>query len=138
MAEEKKRFPWWLVVCAVVAVLLAAVIGFIETVGRRGTPADRYERVGKGILTKAGMVKEDIVAILGAPTKIENGSKRGEICVWQDGPAEIRVCFSHTRDDEWEAIWSRFDEDGAYRRSVTWRIRRWAEQAYTAIHGRRR
>jgi uncharacterized membrane protein len=37
MAEEKMRFPWWLVVCAAVAMILAAALGFVETAGGKGT-----------------------------------------------------------------------------------------------------
>jgi hypothetical protein len=59
MAERKKRFPWWLAACAAALAIVAAVLGFIETVGRQGTIVGRYDRLTKG------MSYADIISVLG-------------------------------------------------------------------------
>jgi hypothetical protein len=63
MAEEKKRFPWWLVAGGLAAVILAAAraVSFIETTGRRGALVVGYERI------TARMPEADVLAILGPP-----------------------------------------------------------------------
>lgn len=45
MAEPKKRFPYRLLACSAPLIVFAAVMGFIETVGRHGTIIGRYEQV---------------------------------------------------------------------------------------------
>jgi hypothetical protein len=59
MPDEKKRFPWRLAACAFLLVALAAVLGFIETVGRQGTIVGRYERI------RVGMLRTETDSILG-------------------------------------------------------------------------
>ena len=49
MADERKRFPWWLIACAALLVPLAAVVGFIETLGRHGSVVQNYELVKEGM-----------------------------------------------------------------------------------------
>src|SRR5579885_1863223 len=88
MPEEKKRFPWWLVVCALVCVIGAALLGFIETVGRRGTIVGRYERLlaptymqslagGRDIEgLDMNMSENDVVAALGSSTDCRDEATR--------------------------------------------------------------
>jgi len=52
---------------------------------------------------------------------------------WEDGPVEVLVSFKHrTGWLEYKVLRLRSD------RFTWWHVRRWAEQAYTAIHGPRR
>jgi hypothetical protein len=175
----KKRFPWRLLACAVVLVLIAAVVGFIETVGREGTIIGRYEQV------RDGMSKEQVVAILGPEQpsswvgeeeamrrekelnrtqKLVDIVKRvqrhiqgvdpsdGRLLDWAEwkiGPASVYVDFvandwdgriPRSRKDiaRWSVVskdlWLEFDGPPP----IAWRLRCWAEQVYTAIHGPRR
>lgn len=80
MPETQKRFPYRLLVCSVVLVILAAAIGLIETVGRRGTIVGRYERLRAPtyLQTLAGgadmegfdlnMSESEVLAVLGPYT----------------------------------------------------------------------
>ena len=130
MAEEKKRFPWRLVVCAVVLVPLAAALGLFETVGRKGTIIGRYDRV------KKGMSWFDVTAILGPAS--DNGLDGNlldldsyTVC-WQEGPATIVVEF----DPETVVLHKRIATYPPFTRDhFWWHVHRWAEKAYTAIHG---
>jgi hypothetical protein len=156
MAEEKKRFPWRLVVCAAVLVPVAAVLGFIETVGRQGTILGRSEEV------KDGMSREQVHRILGTPSisHVDAEWFDGRVIVdtddqWFDGPVSVDVEFwknevshrtllirSDPDYDYADNYWNRgpVHHWGPYTRThrVWWNIRRWAEQAYTAVHGPRR
>jgi|SRR5579885_1535468 len=128
MPEEKKRFPWWLLGCAVALVLLAAVVGFIETVGRERTIIGRFDKL------EVGMPETKVEAILGRADLEQSGS------YWHEGPVDVEVVWqTEWKDDEPQgrrvARKSYRVESGGY---ALWRIRRWAEQAYTAIHGPRR
>ena len=128
MAEAKKRFPWWLVVCAALLVPLAAALGLIETVGRRGTLVGRYERL------KEGMSKEEIRAILGAPqARLSIAPSEMNAWVWDDGPAKVSVWLDHHGD----VLYSPHLTVENLPPTV-WRVRRWAERAYSAIHDPRR
>ena len=152
MAEEKKRFPWWLVVCAAVLLLLGAVVGFIETVGRQGTIVGRYDRLTKG------MSYADIISVLGRDPDEEfldaaELEQHGNACPysWREGPAELwivveaRLIFMRDPTDPRSVIWT-VERQNLLRKSLYldcnhltwWHVRRWAEQAYTAIHGPRR
>jgi hypothetical protein len=149
MAEVKKRFPWWLILCAAVLVPLAAVTGLIETVGRRGTLVGRLDQIDKW--GTEWMDEDEFLRILGPPTETGPGRHcfSGEWGVnhrWQDGPASLLVFASRLRLNRGKAcgLIGRKDfenEDGhvtVSRDVILWRVRRWAEQAYTAIHGPRR
>src|SRR5579885_2286626 len=125
MPEEKKRLPWWLVACAAVLVPLAAVLGFIETVGRRGTIYGRFNEIGNG------MSRADVLRILGPPSYAPD--KEG--LVWEVGLDHSWVQFDG-RDRVTSKGIEGSDLPSAY--GVGWFVRRWAEKAFTAIHGPRR
>jgi hypothetical protein len=133
MAQEKKRFRWWLflcaAVCAVLLVPLAAALGLIETVGRRGTLAGRYERI------QEGMSRTDVVRILGQPPIIfqRTDSMPEPAQHWDEGPVLVAVWF-----DEKNRVRVKSIGHFAGEIFVWWHVRRWAEKAYTAIHGPRR
>ena len=63
---------------------------------------------------------------------------------WRDGPAEARLIMMRERGGRYQGDWSDKWVVGQTELQVDsmpfglWRIRRWAEQAYTAIHGPRR
>ena len=121
MPEEKKRFQWWPVICAVLLLSLAAAVGLIETVGRRGTLVGQCERL------REGMSHEQVTEIVGPHVEMD-------FFVLTDGPAEVGIWFDH--DNRYLARKSDLSiEDAGF---GWWRVRRWAEQAYTAIHGPRR
>ena len=126
MAEEKKRFPWRLWAGTLVALLLAAVVGFIETVGRRGTVVGRYERI------HVGMSRGRVDQILSHDFPTENS---GWLEFWNDGPLSLCLTFRDDRviDKSLESSFTQTTNSRAW-----WHVRRWAEQAYTAIHGPRR
>jgi hypothetical protein len=131
MADEKKRFPWWLVVCAVLLVPLAAVVGLIETVGRQGTIVGRCERV------KPGMLDTEARAILGPPDEEDSHVFGVYGSVWREGPIVVIVQW-----EQWNQFAPRYVYDASCwvvsgRSDPWWHVRRWAEQAYTAIHGPR-
>jgi hypothetical protein len=135
MAEEKKRFPWWLIVCAVLFVPLAAVFRFIETVGREGTILGRYERVTEG------MKYDDAARILGTPDDEGLGPSRflgpaslAHYSHWSEGPSEVWVEVSIGRSFGTECC-VRGKASEVSRRFSLWHLRRWAEQAYAALHG---
>jgi hypothetical protein len=154
MTEEKKRFPWRLIGCAVLAVLLAAVVGFIETAGREGTVIGRYERIKR---IKHGASEAEIVAIMGKDALRSGETADGtdlDTCLERaDGLGRIRVTVA-TKDADIMAspplAWvTRIIEPHGKAFAFTelelagdppflWRCRRWAEQAYTTIHGPRR
>jgi hypothetical protein len=129
MSEEKKRFPWWLVACAVVLVLLAAVLGFIETVGRQGTLLGRYEHI------KERMSRDEARRILGTPSYSNYFSDH-----WEDDHNSVALDFQRNQISSRgifragpmisPRVWDKYD--------ARWHVRRWAEQACTAIHGPRR
>jgi hypothetical protein len=167
MAEEKKRFPWWLVATAAL-LLVAAVLGFIETVGWRGTIVGRYERI------QDGMSEAEALSILGPgdpvfePSELSNtqneqiewnlahpGTYVGYHVKWQEGPARVLVIFVAPSPAAPAVLTSRewfgWPPQDHYDFKVmvkifrmtndiapAWDLRRWAEQAYTAIHGPRR
>ncbi len=123
MGAEKKRFPWWAVVGAVLLLLLAAALGIIETMGRWGTLVGRVERV------KYGMSEMEVVQILGRTSDGQGSTSPA----WRDDGVVVVVGFE---DSDSVCSIEIFDGVGGLR--LRWRIRRWAEQAYTAIHGPRR
>jgi hypothetical protein len=137
MAEEKKRFGWWLVLCAVLAVLLAAVLGLVETVGRQGTIVGRFQRIEKG------MAMPDVVAVLGVSSSTASRPRFwGE---WKEGPVKVTITLSciETHADKTLDRYPHYAVEGKYLEfqanpAAFWWVRRWAEQAYTAIHGPRR
>ena len=121
MSDAKKRFSWWLPLCAVLAVLLTAAFGLIETVGRRGTLVGQNERL------RAGMSHEQVTEIVGPHLE-------ADFLVLQDGPAEVGIWFDrqngHLRQKSALEV-----ADAPF---GWWHIRRWTEQAYAALHGQRR
>jgi hypothetical protein len=188
MAEEKKRFPWWLVACAAGLVLLAAMLGFIETVGRQGTIIGRYERLLaptylQSLAGDADMEGFDLnmpesaaFAALGPYTdcrdeatawwlldrKVQTVRNRfavlpeeprlktkapyiggwpggnwppSRVMRWEEGPVEVTVVF--TRFDRARWFLNYKDLRLNSERFTWWHVRRWAEKAYTAIHGPR-
>ena len=159
MSEENKRFPWWWLACAVVLVLLAVALGFVEATGPQGTIVRRYE------LVKEGMSQPEVRAVIGRSphTTVEHGGvptqslseyeadpygdhapaiwRRYE---WEDGPLEVKVWFENRRLPDgslhWGVTGKRFKvnyRDFAWA-DAPWHLRHLAEQAYTAIHGPRR
>jgi hypothetical protein len=145
MPEAKKRFPWWLIVCAALFVLLAAVVGFIETVGRQGTIIGRSERI------KPGMPEAEVEKILGPSAFFGRYSWPGTtievpVALDRDGPFQVEVDFESVhRPFDWKDLHvSGIEleaypiEKGEYFTLGWFRVRRWAEQAYTAIHRPRR
>jgi len=133
MAEQKKRFPWCLGVCAVVLLLLGTVVGFIETVGRQGT-LTRAETIND----EEQHSKADVLRILGPPTSTkrllnDEDHEVGTLYEWEDGPIRVRFVVVDN------STFLNIDRSAAPQRDTTWwHVRRWAEQAYTAIHGPRR
>jgi hypothetical protein len=144
MAEEKKPFPWWLVAWVVVLAILGTALGFIETVGRRGTLVGRYERIHEA------MAASKALAILGPPditgSRHPDPAYSGPVQMycWHEGPAAVWIAIVEDQTIGWR------EDDGRTPRfvdakrltmekdvSVIWHVRRWAEQAYTAIHGPR-
>jgi hypothetical protein len=83
MSEGKKRFPRWLIICALLLVPFAAVLGLIETVGRQGALVGRYE------LIKEGMSRAETYRILGRPP--DTTMIAGLVEVWIDRPFEVYV-----------------------------------------------
>jgi hypothetical protein len=132
MAEAQKRFSWWLVVAAVLPVFFAAVVGFIETVGRQGTIVARFHRL------ELNMAEGEARAILGRreDMNIPSIGHNPGWSIWREGPMDLTIYWiqgpreRHIRSIEFDLS----------RRApfLFWRLRRWAEQAYTAIHGPRR
>ena len=135
MAEEKKRFPWWWVVCAAILLPLAAALGFIETVGRKGTIVGRWELIAgpdEGI--KKGTSRAETFRVLGEHWR---EGRLGAMGFWNDGPAHVAVSF----DGDDRAVLGNLVmlPPYEYKGSLTWwNLRRWAERTYTAIHGPRR
>jgi hypothetical protein len=147
MAEAQKRFPWRLLAGAVVLVPLAAVIGLIEAVGRQGTLAGRGERL------EEGMSLQEVRSALGIDfdTSHQGGHRESDGWVetkeWSEGPAHVITVFRVPEvpgrflsrlgsGNDWKLRSSEVHIDGSA--SWLWHVRRWAEQAYTAIHGPRR
>jgi hypothetical protein len=123
MTDERKRLPWWLMASAVLLVLFAAVLGFVETVGRRGTIMGRIGRV------HVGMSRPDVIHIMGAP----------------DADSSSRAARWHEHTVGWE-----FQFDGSDRvtkrhiflfthgkpsNEVWWHLRLWSERVWMKIHG---
>jgi hypothetical protein len=124
MAEEKKRFPWWPVAWVVVPAIAALVVlGFIETVGRQGTIIGRGERI------KIGMSRFEVAQILGVAS-LNGGTDWPH---WLDDPAVVDLEF----DNHDHVSHVRIRDDAGWL-PTRWRLRRWAERAYTAIHDPRR
>jgi hypothetical protein len=123
MAEEKKRFPWWwLTVCAALLVPLAATLCFIETVGRRGgTLVGKYERV------EARMSRDETHRILGPPDYSTSIIDR-----WHEPETgtSVQLTFQDNRVSEFC-----FVSDSGGTHNAWWRLCRWAELAWDAIHG---
>lgn len=187
MAELHKRFPYRMLAGAVLLVIVAAVLAFVETVGRRGTLVARYERLlaptyqqrlagGADMEGFEGEISEsDVVALLGSYTdcrdKLEGmgwpliesiGTVRNRFGVlpeeprlktaepylpiptsvfplramrWEEGPVEVTVVFSRFYGHsllEYKGLRLKSE------RFTWWHLRRWAEMAWTAIHGSRR
>jgi hypothetical protein len=128
MVEEKKRLPWRLIVLAVVVLTCALLVGFIETAGRQGTIVGRYEQI------ENGMPREKILRILGDSPFQE---ACGRWAMWPDGPVVIMVNFKGDRVSDKAVREPVPDEQRMQDLHTWWRARRWAEQAYTAIHGPR-
>jgi hypothetical protein len=59
MEESKKRLPLWMIFLAVLLIVCAPLVGFIETVGRQGTI------IGRCAQLRNGMSKEEVITILG-------------------------------------------------------------------------
>jgi hypothetical protein len=117
-----KRFPWWLVVGAALLVPLAAVLGFIETVGRLGgTLIGKYERLG------ARMSRDETHRILGPPEYSTSISDR-----WHEPETRtsVQLTFQDNRVSEFCIV-----SDSMGTRSGWWHTCRWAELAWDAIHG---
>jgi hypothetical protein len=134
MAEGQKRFPWWLVACAALLVPPAAVIGFIETVGRQGTTVGRCQRL------ELGMAEFDALALVGRPADWNFNSPDfgdGACSMWYDGPMDVTVYWTKGEQPERGIRSIQFDRSQRGP-DPFWHMRRWAEQAYTAIHGPRR
>jgi hypothetical protein len=161
MAEEKKRFPWWVPASAVSVAIFALVFAFIEIVGRRGTLVDRYK-----LLTK-WMSEADVLAILGPPdtTKEANYPDRADppadmgaagpdplrsgdgpavtrSYTWREGPAEVSIIMMRgfhdgpafpNRSGGWWIAKKRLVIDERRLPMFGW-LRLWARKAYTAIH----
>jgi hypothetical protein len=87
MADEKKRFPWWLAAGAVVLAIVGTALGFIETVGRRGTLVGRWEAVRAHV----AMPEAELVRLLGPPLHMTPTpvpwAESLQAYVWEDGPA---------------------------------------------------
>jgi hypothetical protein len=155
MAEEKKRFPWWWLACAVLLVIFAAVMGFIETVGRQGTIVGRYEQI------HPEMSRREVYAILGRTTNVwtfprsaegflgppdvarfcDDPLTMWEVFTWDDeSPARVEVWFGKCRlsdgTERWRTKSKRLRLND--RRLSWWHFRRWTEKAHAAIHGPRR
>jgi hypothetical protein len=84
MAEEKKRFPWWLPACSVLLVIFAVALGFVETVGRQGTIVGRFNRL------EMYMSEAEVRAILG-PGDVNGVDSGWEASFWHEGPVEVRA-----------------------------------------------
>ena len=135
MSERRKRLPWRLLACAVLLVILAAGIGLIETVGRHGTIVGRFERI------QEGMALPEVVAVLGASSSAVSRPRFwGE---WGEGPVKVTItlsCIEKHADKAQEDRYPHYGVEGKYLEfqdnpPVFWWVRRWAEQAYTTIHG---
>ena len=127
MPEEKKRFPWWLAAGAVLLAIVAAALGLIETVGREGTIVNRYDRIVEG------MPRTEALRILGSPRAVPCA---GNLAVWKEGPLCVVVEFEDDNRTKAKDLVVLHPEDTDL--YISWHFRRWAEQAYTAIHGPRR
>ncbi len=121
MADKRNRVPWWLVASSALFVVLAAVFGFIATVGRPGF-------AGLPTHIKKGMSRAEVVRILGTADE----AKFGEALVWDQGLARLAVWFDdHNR--VYDAVYFLGDPGPGWH--LEWRVRRWAQEAYATIHG---
>ena len=129
MAEEKKRFPWWLVVVAAALVPLAAALGIIETVGRQGTIIGAADRI------QAGMSHDRVWSIIGPPVSSDIENSGWSVTEgWLESPITVQVTFQGGRVST-KDVGKLPSDPGEH---IRWHFRRWAERAYTAIHGPRR
>ena len=157
MAEQKKRVSWSMVVCGVILVPLGVVFGFIETVGRQGTLLGRHER----LIAQHPRTEADVLTTLGTYGHFSSDVKAATLSIapddfslpprlrfdrWTDGAVDVIIVFS--QDNGYQGQWL-IDDHRQWpmddRRALVgrdadawWHVRRWAEQAYTAIHGPRR
>ena len=149
MAQPKKRFPYKFTAGAAILLIGALLSVAIATVGRQGTIASRYEQIQKG------MSPEEVVAIMGKPDEDQFRKHHGvswEDYTFRDGAAEVWILFSAPdqfqeareppvdvsvhQHKEWVVRIKSLSVHGSG--FISWHFRRWAEQAYTAIHGPRR
>jgi hypothetical protein len=135
MGEPKKRFPLWVFACAVLSVLGASFVGFVELVGRQSTIIGRYEQV------KDGTTYDEVCDIINPPpysmrrwsrsAKLPDG-RVGVTVGWTEGPGSVSFLY--------DPATHRVSPAGSYIEQgfSFWHLRRWAEKAYAAIHGPRR
>jgi hypothetical protein len=127
MVEEKKRFSWRVLASAGLVVVLAALVGFIETVGRQGTIIGRAERL------KTGMSRLQVAQILGR-ADIFRGT---DSPIWLDDRDRlVQVAVRFDVSDRVVSV--EIVDDPGWLRPFRFGIRRWAENAYMNIHGPRR
>jgi hypothetical protein len=144
MAESQKRFPYRLLACSVLLVLLAAVLSFIETVGRRGTLVGRYQQI------KDDMSAAQVAHALGVRPQVRSAPFTNMFLTadmeYVDGPVKVVVRFEliqadHPCDPSELSITDRHlyfgQAEGTRLAWAWWHMRRWAEQAWMAIHGSR-
>jgi hypothetical protein len=167
MPEEKKRFPWWLVAASLLLAICGLLFGLIETFGRQGTLIGRSESINRGMPSGevirilgwpddgGDRLRRHFVGfrhgVPGASVRTYRnwGELRDDLIFaqgtallrWDEGPAHVWVEFDQgnwTVQDHWERRAFRTASEVDGRRSTLWQLRRWAEKAYTAIHGPRR
>jgi hypothetical protein len=128
MEEPKKRPRFLVIACAAALVIAAIVLGFIETVGRRGTIVGRSTRV------TLGMPLAEVLRIFG-PAEC---SAEKEL-IWYESDLGFLVEFD--RNNRVSAFFiSKFIRpwpipQRQFWEKTVWHLRRWAEHAWTAIHG---
>lgn len=130
MAEAQKRFPWWLLVCSVLLPIFASVMAFVVTVGRQGTLVGKYDQV------EVGMPESTARAIVGRPAEVDvpHVGVYEAWSLWREGPGELTIFWMD--DEHGRHVWR--VSHRVQRGYKYWHLRRWAEKAWTLIHGPRR
>ena len=166
--EKKRFSWWWLVAASLLLAICGLLFGLIETFGRQGTLIGRSESIKRGmpadevirILGKpddgGDRLDRHFVGfrhgVTGASVRTYRSweelrddliftDPEGSLLRWDEGPAHVWVEFDDgnwTIQDRWERRAFRTASEVDSRRFTLWQVRRWAEQAYTAIHGPRR